>query len=209
MVTASHNPAQDNGYKVYLGGTVDGQRYYGSQIVPPADVEIAAEIAAIHLAQPRGSQWTVLDDEIFNKYVERTAKLSRKSYSNKIVYSAMHGVGTETIQAVFAKAGYAPPILVAEQSAPNPDFPTVAFPNPEEPGAIDLSLQMAKAHNADFVIANDPDADRCAAATFDPATGWRMLRGDEVGALLGYFIATNRPETTVKKAFAKDRKSVV
>ena len=202
MVTASHNPAQDNGYKVYLGGTVDGQRYYGSQIVPPADVEIAAEIAAIHLAQPRGSQWTVLDDEIFNKYVERTAKLSRKSYSNKIVYSAMHGVGTETIQAVFAKAGYAPPILVAEQSAPNPDFPTVAFPNPEEPGAIDLSLQMAKAHNADFVIANDPDADRCAAATFDPATGWRMLRGDEVGALLGYFIATNRPETTVKKAFA-------
>jgi len=202
MVTASHNPPQDNGYKVYLGGTVDGQRYAGSQIVPPADIEIAAEIAAIHSVQPRGTAWTILDDEIFNKYVDRTKRISKKAYSNKIVYSAMHGVGTETVNAVFAAAGYAAPILVAEQAQPDPDFPTVQFPNPEEPGAIDLSLKAAEFHGADFVIANDPDADRCAAATYDPQVGWRMLRGDEVGVLLGYFIATEMPETISGKAFA-------
>ena len=202
MVTASHNPPQDNGYKVYLGGTVDGQRYAGSQIVPPADIEIAAEIAAINSVQPRGTVWTILDDEIFNKYVDRTKRISKKAYDNKIVYSAMHGVGTETVNAVFAAAGYAAPILVAEQAQPDPDFPTVQFPNPEEPGAIDLSLKAAEFHGADFVIANDPDADRCAAATYDPQGGWRMLRGDEVGVLLGYFIATEMPETISGKAFA-------
>ena len=202
MVTASHNPPQDNGYKVYLGGTVDGQRYYGSQIVPPADTEIAAEIAAIHSASARGTTWTILDDDIFHKYVNRVIKISEKPFHNKIVYSAMHGVGTETIEATFKAAGYAAPILVVEQAQPDPDFPTVKFPNPEEPGAIDLSLATAKAQNADLVIANDPDADRCAAAAFDPKVGWRMLRGDEVGILLGYFIATSRPEMTRGKAFA-------
>lgn len=202
MVTASHNPKEDNGYKVYLGGDVDGVRYYGSQIVPPADVQIAAEIAAIQTVQPRGSKWTVLDDGIFDAYVARTIKISKKSFSNKIVYSAMHGVGTETVQAVFKAAGYAAPILVTEQSAPDPDFPTVQFPNPEEPGAIDLSLKVARENGADLVIANDPDADRCAAAALDPQLGWRMLRGDEVGALLGYFIAEELPETTIGKSFA-------
>ena len=201
MVTASHNPKEDNGYKVYLGGNVDGVRYYGSQIVPPADEQIAAEIAAIDSIQPRGTKWTVLDDGIFNAYVERTIKISKKSFANKIVYSAMHGVGTETVQAVFQAAGYAAPILVTEQSEPNPDFPTVQFPNPEEPGAIDLSLKVAREHGADLVIANDPDADRCAAAALDPELGWRMLRGDEVGALLGYFIAEELSETTHGKAF--------
>ncbi len=202
MVTASHNPPQDNGYKVYLGGTVAGQRYYGSQIVPPADIEIAAEIAKIHSASPRGTEWTILNDDIFNAYISRTIKLASKSYQNKIVYSAMHGVGTETVEAVFAAAGYAAPILVAAQAQPDPDFPTVQFPNPEEPGAIDLSLQTAKESNADLVIANDPDADRCAAAALDPKVGWRMLRGDEVGALLGYFIASEMPELIVGKSFA-------
>ena len=207
MVTASHNPKEDNGYKVYLGGDVDGVRYYGSQIVPPADVQIAAEIAAIQTVQPRGSKWTVLDDGIFDAYVARTIKISKKSFSNKIVYSAMHGVGTETVQAVFKAAGYAAPILVTEQSAPDPDFPTVQFPNPEEPGAIDLSLKVARENGADLVIANDPDADRCAAAALDPQLGWRMLRGDEVGALLGYFIAEELPETTIGKSFANSNVS--
>ncbi len=201
MVTASHNPPQDNGYKVYLGGTVAGQRYYGSQIVPPADIEIAAEIAKIHSSSPRGAEWTILNDDIFNEYISRTIKLATKSYQNKIVYSAMHGVGTETVQAVFAAAGYAAPILVAAQAQPDPDFPTVQFPNPEEPGAIDLSLQTAKENDADLVIANDPDADRCAAAALDSKVGWRMLRGDEVGALLGYFIASEMPELVVGKSF--------
>lgn len=202
MVTASHNPKEDNGYKVYLGGDVDGVRYYGSQIVPPADIQIAAEIAAIKTVQPRGTQWTVLGDDVFDAYVQRTSKISRKSFHNKIVYTAMHGVGTETIEAVFKTAGYANPILVVEQAQPDPDFPTVQFPNPEEPGAIDLSLKVAREVGADLVIANDPDADRCAAAALDPALGWRMLRGDEVGALLGYFIAQELPESTKGKAFA-------
>ena len=201
MVTASHNPPEDNGYKVYLGGTVDGVLYRGSQIVPPADKEIAAEIALIKSHQPRGIGWEILDDIVVNDYANITASLISKPEDTKVVYSAMHGVGTETIQWVFKKAGFAQPILVAEQSAPDPDFPTVKFPNPEEPGAIDLSLEVARNHGADIVIANDPDADRCAAATFDPELGWRMLRGDEVGAILGYYIASRMPERNINKAF--------
>ena len=191
MVTASHNPPQDNGYKVYLGGTVDGIEYRGSQIVSPADVSIAKKIDAIKSLkeQPRGKEWTVLDEEIIEKYIDRTAALATKPGSLRIVYTAMHGVGTETLQRVFHKAGFASPILVDAQAAPDPDFPTVAFPNPEEPGAIDLALETAKAFDADLVIANDPDADRCAAALKDPITGWRMLRGDELGAILGESIA--------------------
>ena len=191
MVTASHNPPQDNGYKVYLGGTVDGIEYRGSQIVSPTDVSIADKIDAIKFLkeQPRGKEWTVLGEEIIEKYINRTAALATKPGSLRIVYTAMHGVGTETLQRVFHKAGFASPILVDAQAAPDPDFPTVAFPNPEEPGAIDLALETAKAFDADLVIANDPDADRCAAAIKDPATGWRMLRGDELGAILGESIA--------------------
>ena len=191
MVTASHNPPQDNGYKVYLGGTVDGIEYRGSQIVSPTDVSIAHKIAAITSLkqQPRGKEWTVLGEEIIEKYIDRTASLATKPGSLRIVYTAMHGVGTETLQRVFQKAGFASPILVEAQAAPDPDFPTVAFPNPEEPGAIDLALETAKSFDADLVIANDPDADRCAAAVKDPVTGWRMLRGDELGAILGESIA--------------------
>jgi phosphomannomutase len=191
MVTASHNPPQDNGYKVYLGGTVDGIEYRGSQIVSPTDVSIARKIDAITSLKelPREKVWTVLGEEIIEKYIERTASLATTPGTLKIVYTAMHGVGTETLQRVFQKAGYPSPILVAAQAAPDPDFPTVAFPNPEEPGAIDLALETATTFDADLVIANDPDADRCAAAVKDPVTGWRMLRGDELGAILGESIA--------------------
>lgn len=201
MVTASHNPREDNGYKVYLGGTVDGVVYRGSQIIAPADTEIAAEIAAITSAQPRGTSWTVLDDTVVNDYANSVAALVTKAEDVKVVYSAMHGVGTEMIQWAFHKAGFSQPILVDLQAKPDPDFPTVKFPNPEEPGAIDLSLETARAHGADIVVANDPDADRCAAATLDPVLGWRMLRGDEVGAILGYYIATRRSERTQGRSF--------
>ena len=191
MVTASHNPPQDNGYKVYLGGTVDGIQYRGSQIVSPTDVSIAYAIDAIKSLkdQLRGKVWTVLGEEIIEKYIQRTASLATNPGTLKIVYTAMHGVGTETLQRVFHKAGFLAPVLVDAQAAPDPDFPTVAFPNPEEPGAIDLALETARSFDADLVIANDPDADRCAAAIKDPIAGWRMLRGDELGAILGESIA--------------------
>ena len=191
MVTASHNPPQDNGYKVYLGGTVDGIEYRGSQIISPSDISIAQKIDAIVSLkdQPRGKTWTNLDEEIVEKYITRTASLATQPGTLKIVYTAMHGVGTETLQRVFHKAGFHSPILVDAQASPDPDFPTVAFPNPEEPGAIDLALETAKTFGADLVIANDPDADRCAAAIKDPTTGWRMLKGDELGAILGESIA--------------------
>ena len=191
MVTASHNPPQDNGYKVYLGGTVDGIEYLGSQIVSPTDASIAQKIAAVTSlkAAPRGKEWTVLGEEIIEKYIGQTARLATHPGNLKIVYTAMHGVGTETLQRVFHKAGFPSPILVDSQALPDPDFPTVAFPNPEEPGAIDLSLETAKTFDADLVIANDPDADRCAAAIKDPVMGWRMLRGDELGAIFAEAIA--------------------
>jgi len=201
MVTASHNPPQDNGYKVYLGGVVDGVRYAGSQIVPPADIQIAAEIAKINHLATKKTGWTVLNDDVFNKYVAATAALARSKNPLKVVYSAMHGVGSESLEAVFKAAGFSEIHFVEEQKLPDPAFPTVAFPNPEEPGAIDLSLALARKIEADIVIANDPDADRCAAAINDPATGWRMLRGDEVGAILGHYISTTMKDSTNGKAF--------
>ena len=179
-VTASHNPPRDNGYKVYLGD--------GSQIVPPADAEIAAEIDAIHaLADvPRpDSGWETLDHTVLDAYLARTdAVLAPDSpRTARTVYTAMHGVGKDTLLAAFARAGFPAPVLVAEQAEPDPDFPTVAFPNPEEPGAMDLAFAKARETEPDLIIANDPDADRCAVAVKDGAD-WRMLRGDEVGALL-------------------------
>ena len=191
MVTASHNPREDNGYKVYLGGDVDGINYRSSQIIPPTDSQISQEIAAIAslAVQPRGKKWTVLDETIIEQYVARTAALAKEPGDLKIVYTALHGVGTETLERVFLAAGFSAPIRVQAQAIPDPDFPTLAFPNPEEPGAIDLALETARNFGADLVIANDPDADRCAAAILDPSRGWRMLRGDELGALLGEYIA--------------------
>ena len=202
MVTASHNPPQDNGYKVYLGASVDGVRYAGSQIVPPADEQIAGEIASIDALQQKGTNWEILNDDLFNQYVEATSNLARIEGDVRVVYSAMHGVGTETLLATFRAAGFSAPILVKEQAQPDPDFPTVKFPNPEEPGAIDLSLKLAAEVGADIVIANDPDADRCAGAINVPGEGWRMLRGDEVGAILGHYIATTMKESCYGKSFA-------
>ena len=181
-VTASHNPPRDNGYKVYLGD--------GSQIVPPADAEIAAHIDAVGGLDgvPRpDAGWETLDDAVLDAYLARTdAVLAAGSpRTARTVYTAMHGVGRETLLAAFARAGFPEPVLVAEQADPDPDFPTVAFPNPEEPGAMDLAFATARAQSPqpDLIIANDPDADRCAAAVRD-GDEWRMLRGDEVGALL-------------------------
>ena len=198
MVTASHNPPQDNGYKVYIGPVADGIAYASSQIINPTDGFIADEIKKITSlkSQPRGNSWTVLDETLINEYVQRTAALGTKSGSLKIVYTAMHGVGTETLAHVFKQAGFPDLILVSEQADPDPDFPTVAFPNPEEPGAIDLALATARAHNADLVIANDPDADRCAAAIKDRSGQWRMLRGDELGVIFGEWIARTSPHGT-------------
>ncbi|MFF8642159.1 phospho-sugar mutase [Streptomyces sp. NPDC015345] len=181
-VTASHNPPRDNGYKVYLGD--------GSQIVPPADAEIAAEIAAVaslHDVPRPEAGWETLDEAVLEAYLARTdAVLAPESpRTARVVYTAMHGVGKDTLLAAFDRAGFPAPTLVAEQAEPDPDFPTVAFPNPEEPGAMDLAFATAARTTPapDLIIANDPDADRCAAAVKDGAD-WRMLRGDEVGALL-------------------------
>jgi phosphomannomutase len=191
MVTASHNPPQDNGYKVYIGPRADEIEYAASQIISPTDKLIAQEIAAIDsLAQfPRINSWVVVGEDIISEYVRRTSLIAPNPGELKIVYTAMHGVGTETAQRVFNHAGFATLILVDEQCTPDPDFPTVAFPNPEEPGAIDLALKKARDFGADLVIANDPDADRCAAAINDPKKGWRMLRGDELGIIFGEWIA--------------------
>ena len=191
MVTASHNPPQDNGYKVYIGPEADGINYAASQIINPTDGFISDEIDAVTSLKslPRGTTWTILGEEVVTEYVKRTSALAPRPGDIKIVYTAMHGVGTETVQRVFNHAGFATLILVDEQCTPDPDFPTVAFPNPEEPGAIDLALKKARDFGAELVIANDPDADRCAAAISDPAVGWRMLRGDELGVVLGEWIA--------------------
>jgi phosphomannomutase len=198
MVTASHNPPADNGYKVYVGPTTDGVSYACSQIINPTDGFIADEIAAITKlsTQPRGTQWEVVEERVIDEYISRTATLGKKPGALRIVYTAMHGVGTATISEVFKKAGFPDLILVREQAEPDPDFPTVAFPNPEEPGAIDLALATARSQNADLVIANDPDADRCAAAIKDRDGQWRMLRGDELGVIFGEWIARSAPTGT-------------
>ena len=198
MVTASHNPPQDNGYKVYIGPTADGINYASSQIISPTDGFMAADIGEVASLKtlPRGKNWTVLGEELITEYVKRTSALAPRPGDIKIVYTAMHGVGTETVQRVFNHAGFATLILVDEQCTPDPDFPTVAFPNPEEPGAIDLALKKARVFGADLVIANDPDADRCAVAINDSHVGWRMLRGDELGIVFGEWIARSKPTGT-------------
>ena len=182
MVTASHNPPQDNGYKVYLGD--------GSQIVPPADSEIAARIAAVGpLAElPRGDAGRLVGEEIVDRYLDTVAGLAEDGPRDlRIVYTPLHGVGGTTVAQVLETAGFDAPHVVEQQEHPDPDFPTVSFPNPEEPGAMDLAMALAAEHKADLVVANDPDADRCAVAVPD-VHGWRMLRGDEVGALLAHHL---------------------
>ena len=218
MVTASHNPPEDNGYKVYLGN--------GAQIVSPTDTQIADCIAEVTQRGPvrdlpHGDTWTTLEHTTEAAYLDRTAQLVDRTISSntdlKTVYTALHGVGGKLFMELVAKAGFPEPIKVAKQFEPDPAFPTVVFPNPEEPGAIDLSIETAIDHGADLVIANDPDADRCAVAipTNEDKSRWRMLHGDEVGALLASWIAQQRPRacgvmaqsivsSTVLQAIAED-----
>ncbi|WP_320065810.1 phospho-sugar mutase [Micromonospora sp. RTGN7] len=188
MVTASHNPPQDNGYKVYLGARLGGGLGAGAQIVPPADTGIEAAIRAVGpLAQvPLGPAGQVLGDDLAAAYVDRAAAVVSADGPRdlRVAYTPLHGVGAAVLTATFARAGFGVPGVVPEQAEPDPDFPTVSFPNPEEPGAVDRLVALAERTGADLAIANDPDADRCAVAVRDAGTGWRMLRGDEVGALL-------------------------
>ena len=184
MVTASHNPPEDNGYKVYLGD--------GSQIVPPADRAIAEQIAAVpSVAQvPRADDsWVTLDDSVVEAYLDAAVAVLDPDGPRalSVVHTALHGVGSDVVREAFLRAGFPAPAPVAEQQEPDPDFPSVAFPNPEEPGAIDAALALAERERPDLVVANDPDADRCALAVRDGGS-WRMLRGDEVGALLGQHV---------------------
>jgi phosphomannomutase len=180
MVTASHNPPQDNGYKVYLGD--------GRQIVAPADAEISAAIADVGSIRilPRATDYQILDDDILNAYLDSVAALPAPGPRElKVAYTPMHGVGAGCFVEAMLRAGFGMPAIVTEQAMPDPDFPTVAFPNPEEPGAMDLLLELGEETNADLAIAHDPDADRCAAALRSPSGTWRTLTGDEIGALLG------------------------
>jgi len=192
MVTASHNPALDNGYKVYLGD--------GSQIVPPSDAGIAARIALVDRVAdvPRAEcGWTTLNEDVLEAYLDAAAAVVAPDGPREltVVHTSLHGVGNDVVVAAFARAGFGAPVVVPSQAEPDPEFPTVSFPNPEEPGAIDAALTLAAMVHPDIVLANDPDADRCAVAVPDPAAvtvdnpaGWRMLRGDQVGALLGAHI---------------------
>jgi phosphomannomutase len=187
MVTASHNPPQDNGYKVYLGEQLGGAVGAGAQLVSPADAEIEAAIAAVGplTSVPLGDTGRTLDDSIVDAYLADAARLVTPGQVT-VAYTPLHGVGGATFVEAMRRAGFPEPFTVTNQFAPDPAFPTVAFPNPEEPGAMDRVIALAAAHGADLVIANDPDADRCAVALPDPAArgAYRVLRGDELGVLL-------------------------
>jgi phosphomannomutase len=181
MVTASHNPRQDNGYKLYDSSAV--------QIVPPADQEIEDAVRAGPPANrvPRADTYTVLDTQVLCDYVDSVSGLIAPGQRQlRVVYSALHGVGSPVLREIFTRTGFTELTPVPEQDQPDPDFPTVEFPNPEQPGALDLAIARARTEHADLVIANDPDADRCAVAVPD-GSDWRVLTGDEVGVLLADF----------------------
>jgi phosphomannomutase len=182
MVTASHNPPQDNGYKVYLEDS--------SQIVPPADADISAAIDAVGRIDemPRSDAYELLGPEVAEAYVEAVVALPADGPRDIVaVYTPMHGVGRDTLVEAVSRAGFPALHVVRDQAEPDPDFPTVAFPNPEEPGAMDLALKLASEVGADIIVANDPDADRAAVGVRD-GEAYRMLTGDQVGVLLGDFL---------------------
>jgi phosphomannomutase len=196
MITASHNPRGDNGYKLYLAD--------GAQIVPPADVEIEAAIgeldslAKVLVAEPGSPLITELDDEVAQAYLDAICAISPGPPGAawlRFVYTPLHGVAAGLALRAFEQAGFSEPDVVEAQLAPDPGFPTVAFPNPEEPGALDLAMALARRSGADLVIAHDPDGDRLAVAVPDPAApgGWRTLTGDQVGALLGTYLLDRFP----------------
>jgi len=189
MVTASHNPPQDNGYKVYLGD--------GRQIVSPVDEQISELIKTVTDVREivQGSPGTFVSDDVVETYTSLTSQLimsgpitdaQRKSVTS--VYTAMHGVGWKTLQSVFSASGFNEPNAVLEQRDPDPAFPTVAFPNPEEKGALDIAIALAKKNSVDVLLANDPDADRFAAAVSNSSGDWVTLRGDQIGSLLGWWL---------------------
>jgi phosphomannomutase len=191
MITASHNPPADNGYKLYLGD--------GAQIVPPADLEIEAAIrslgplSAVPIAAPDDPLITSHGDEIASAYLDAICAISpapKGAAWLRYIYTPLHGVALDLAMRAFDQAGYPPPDVVEAQAQPDPDFRTVAFPNPEEPGSLDLALAQARRSGADLVIANDPDGDRLAIAVPDEAVpgGWRTLTGDQVGSLLGAYL---------------------
>lgn len=188
MVTASHNPRDDNGYKVYLGARMSEPGGAGAQIVPPMDARIFDAISAAGLASEiciAASGWKVVGRRLVDDYVAATASLiAGEPAPLRIVLTAMHGVGAATAVRTLLASGFADVTPVAEQCDPDPDFPTVEFPNPEEPGALDLAIATATRVGADVIIALDPDADRCSVAIPD-GDSWRQLTGDEVGAVLG------------------------
>jgi phosphomannomutase len=188
MITASHNPAADNGYKLYLDD--------GAQIAPPADAEIEAAIrdlgplSQVRLAPPDSPLILRLGDEVASAYLDQVCAsfpAAPDAAWLRFVYTPLHGVAGELALRAFEQAGFSAPDVVAAQEQPDPDFPTVAYPNPEEPAALDLALKLARGSGADLVLAHDPDGDRLAVAVPDPgqAGGWRTLTGDQVGALLG------------------------
>ena len=185
MVTASHNPAAYNGYKVYLGD--------GAQIVPPADAEISAAIdvvgplSNVALASPDDPRITTVDDALVEQYLVDAAaqSLAPAARDVHVVYTPMHGVGGSVTQRLLAQAGFGRVDVVDAQAEPDPNFPTLPFPNPEEPGALDLAIALATKHRADVVLANDPDADRLGVAVpSHDGLGWQRLSGDEIGVLL-------------------------
>jgi phosphomannomutase len=196
QITASHNPAADNGYKVYLDG--------GSQLVSPADREIESAIAKVSGASSiarnpvTAVDNTAPDNSVIDNYIRRVSTLPHGQARNiRIALTPLHGVGGDTALAALHAAGFTDVHVVAEQFDPDPDFPTVAFPNPEEPGAADALLALADTVNADLAIALDPDADRCAVGVHD-GDGWRMLRGDETGVLLAdHVLSTAQPNSLV------------
>jgi phosphomannomutase len=201
MITASHNPPADNGYKLYLGD--------GVQIIPPVDAEIEAAIrglgplSGIPLGPPEGPLITQHGDEIARAYLDAILAASPgvpppggRVRDVRVVYTSLHGVAGPLMLRAIEQAGYPAPYVVPAQAEPDPDFPTVSFPNPEEPGALDLALADARRLEADLVLASDPDGDRLAVAVPDPAAsgGWRKLTGDQVGGLLGAFVLDATPE---------------
>jgi phosphomannomutase len=202
MVTASHNPPADNGYKVYLGEQLGGRGGAGAQIAPPADAEIEAAIRSVGslAGVPLGPPGPVLGEDPVTGYLTAAAAVVDPGSPRRlsVAYTPLHGVGAAVLVAALERAGFDPPAVVAEQAEPDPDFPTVAFPNPEEPGAMDRVLALAAGTGADLALASDPDADRCAVAVRDRAAGggWRMLSGDELGVLLAdHLIRRGRPGT--------------
>ncbi|MEN9752789.1 MAG: hypothetical protein RL670_480 [Actinomycetota bacterium] len=206
MVTASHNPPRDNGYKVYLGG-----KGGGAQIVAPADKQMAKAIdkiaAEVRYDQiPKADAYETGGQIILEEYLAACAALLPDTPAGKlkVVYTAMHGVGWESTQRLFARAHLPELIPVTRQTEPDGKFPTVEFPNPEEPGALDLAVVKATEVGADLIIAHDPDADRLAVVVPDSQTssGWRTLTGDQVGLLLGHEIATKAKAEKVKGTLA-------